>query len=116
MSEDVDQVFMADAFATRTDINIDRHPHVHQVIGGCEYCVKNSNVVSCPLRIISLKVAAQETADRSDLLSLIEMVEGFKQSIAALVAGLVSDGFSDEQARDIVAGFWRITGRPEEKS
>lgn len=57
-----------------------------------------------------------QAPEHSDLLSLIEMVEGFKQSIAALVTGLVSDGFSDEQARDIVAGFWRITGRPEEKS
>lgn len=46
-------------------------------------------------------------------LALMEGVEEFKQTVDALVKGLISDGFSDEQARDIVAGFWRGLHRSE---
>lgn len=43
---------------------------------------------------------------------LAEGIEAFKEVIGAQVSALVADGFSDEQAREIVTGLWRSTGRP----
>lgn len=42
---------------------------------------------------------------------IAKQVENFRETQRALVAGLLADGFTDEQARDIVAGLWRVTGR-----
>jgi hypothetical protein len=47
-----------------------------------------------------------------DYEALAKGVEQMREAVKAMVAGLIADGFSDEQARDIVAGLWRSTGRP----
>lgn len=49
--------------------------------------------------------------ERDRMLMLMEAVDEFRQSVNAQVQGLVSDGFSDEQAREIVTGFWRMGER-----
>lgn len=58
--------------------------------------------------------AVQMELKRQRSLALMESVEEFKQAVDALVKGLVADGFSDEQARDIVSGFWRTVGKEDE--
>lgn len=40
--------------------------------------------------------------------------EQMREVIHAMVAALVADGFSDEQAREIIAGLWRVAGRGED--
>jgi inosine/xanthosine triphosphate pyrophosphatase family protein len=52
--------------------------------------------------------------ERERMLQLMEAVDEFRQAVNATVQGLVTDGFTDAQARDIVAGFWRQAGRKEE--
>lgn len=46
--------------------------------------------------------------------SLAQSVEQVREVMKAMVAGLVADGFSDEQARDIIAGLWRSAGKPDD--
>lgn len=48
------------------------------------------------------------------LLDQMQAVEDTRQALSALVAGLVADGFSDEQARDIIVGMWRHAGKPKD--
>lgn len=36
-----------------------------------------------------------------------------REAVGAMVAGLMADGFTDEQARDITAGLWRSIGRKD---
>lgn len=43
--------------------------------------------------------------------SLMEGIAQMRESMKAVIAGLMADGFSEEQARDIVAGFWRMAGK-----
>jgi hypothetical protein len=50
-----------------------------------------------------------------DFEALAAGVEQMREAVRAMVAGLVADGFTDEQARDIVAGIWRSTGRNTEE-
>ena len=38
-------------------------------------------------------------------------VEEMRETFRAMVAGLIADGFTDEQARDIIAGIWRQMGK-----
>ena len=42
----------------------------------------------------------------TDYNELAGAVEDFREIINALVAGLISDGFTDREARALVAGFW----------
>lgn len=50
-------------------------------------------------------------ADGIDFEQLATGVEEMREATRAMVAGLVEDGFSDEQAREIVTGLWRSAGR-----
>jgi hypothetical protein len=42
----------------------------------------------------------------TDYNELANAVEEFREVINALVAGLITDGFTDREARALVAGFW----------
>lgn len=44
---------------------------------------------------------------------LAQSVEELREVIRAMVAGLTTDGFTDEQARGIVAGIF-MHGKPKE--
>jgi hypothetical protein len=46
-----------------------------------------------------------------DFEALAAGVAEMREAVRAMVAGLMTDGFSEEQARDIVAGIWRSTGK-----
>lgn len=49
-----------------------------------------------------------------DYSALMDGVLEMREAVNALVVGLVGDGFSEEQAREIVAGFFRMSGRKDE--
>lgn len=52
-------------------------------------------------------MAEQDSETTSvDYSQLAQSVEEFREIINALVAGLVTDGFTDREARALVAGFW----------
>jgi uncharacterized membrane protein YebE (DUF533 family) len=42
--------------------------------------------------------------------ALAEGIDEMREMVRAMIAGLVADGFSDEQARAIVAGFFAVMG------
>lgn len=44
-----------------------------------------------------------------DYEALAQGVAEMREAVGAFVAALKTDGFSDEQARDIVTGFFRAT-------
>lgn len=46
-----------------------------------------------------------------DYALLAAQVEGMREILSALVAGLVKDGFTDREARQIIAGSFG-TGKP----
>lgn len=43
-----------------------------------------------------------------------QAIDEIRELLRAMVAGLVADGFTDEQAREIVTGMWRSSGEREE--
>lgn len=45
-----------------------------------------------------------------DYEDLARATDALREMVNAMVAGLVSDGFTNEQARDIVAGSFRAVG------
>lgn len=45
--------------------------------------------------------------------ALMDAILDLREAVNALVVGLMNDGFSEEYARDIVAGFYRMSGRDE---
>lgn len=49
-----------------------------------------------------------------DYYQLMEGIIEIRESVQALTLGLMKDGFSEDQARDIVAGFFRATGRGDD--
>jgi len=50
-----------------------------------------------------------------DFEAVADGVQQMRETVNAMVVALVADGFTDEQARDIVAGLWRST-RPSRPS
>jgi uncharacterized membrane protein YebE (DUF533 family) len=53
----------------------------------------------------------------TDFAELAANMEEFREVLRAMVAGLVAEGFEDEQARTIVTGLFRVMGKdPEEGS
>lgn len=64
--------------------------------------------------MIGDKTPAAEIIDYTEL---AKTVDAFREAVNALVAGLVSDGFTDREARGLVAGFWasRIEGAQNEQ-
>lgn len=53
-------------------------------------------------------------SDGYDFNQLAAGVDELREALQAMVAGLVADGFTDEQARDIISGLWRTMGRDSE--
>lgn len=52
----------------------------------------------------------------SSLIALAYLADTIRENSAALVAGLMNDGFTDEQARAIVAGYFAVlTKKPAEE-
>lgn len=49
---------------------------------------------------------------RSPYEALAEGIDEVKELARVMVRGLMSEGFTEEQARDITAGIWRTAGRP----
>lgn len=47
---------------------------------------------------------------------LAQGVEDLRESLRAMVAGLVADGFTDREAREILVGIWRMQGKEEDLS
>lgn len=43
-----------------------------------------------------------------------QVMDEIRELLRAMVAGLVADGFTDEQAREIVTAMWRSTSEREE--
>lgn len=98
-----DGILRITSFTTSADAaKIRQAGHVHDMRGG-ETCVKRRSMVDpCPLAPSTLE---------SLLTRQMEAVTETREGINALVQALVADGFSDEQARDIVAGMWRTVGK-----
>jgi uncharacterized membrane protein YebE (DUF533 family) len=46
-----------------------------------------------------------------DFETLAQGVEDVREVINSFVAALTADGFTDDQARDIITGMWRSFGR-----
>lgn len=46
---------------------------------------------------------------------LAQGIEQMREMIRAMVAGLVADGFTDEQARAIIAGMFAMTPPKEDE-
>ena len=47
-----------------------------------------------------------------DYEALAATVEGVREMVNATVRGLIEDGFTDEQAREITTAFFRTVGKP----
>lgn len=54
-----------------------------------------------------------EETSEIDYGALMDGVLEMREAVNALVVGLMRDGFSEEQARDIVVGLFRMSGRRE---
>lgn len=49
-----------------------------------------------------------------DYETLAQAIDATRETVRALVVGLMADGFSDSEARDIVAGLFRNLRRTDE--
>jgi len=106
------------ATATTTQEEIVRAAHVHcKGADGNEFCYKRRRSdLPCPFEDPAPAAAEEQVRSeeaRQMMLRQMEVIEDFKRTIAAMVAGLVADGFTDREARDIVAGFWRNMNQQE---
>lgn len=98
---DSDEILYVDLTTTPQEVR--EATHVHNKINGVERCVKR--------RALTEPCIADPAAPESPLIKQMEAVEEMREGINALVAALVDDGFSHDQARDIVAGMWRTAER-----
>lgn len=51
-----------------------------------------------------------------DYLKMAEGVEDLRETLRVMVAAAKAEGFTEEQARDIVAGLWRSVGTDKKKT
>jgi len=108
---DADGIFRITHHTTSADSsNIATAKHVHDMRGGKERCVKRPSL-STPC---SADPAAPAEPTHADLLNLAAAVDGMREVISALCAGLKADGFNDEQARIIVTGVFATIGKGEQ--
>lgn len=51
--------------------------------------------------------------EQFDFTEFATAIDDVREAMRAMVAGLMSDGFTEEQAREMVAGMWRMAGRKD---
>lgn len=87
--------------------DMQHYAHVHVLRNGREVCAKNRNGPPC-------EIEERVMAEKMGYAAMAIAVDHTRETTRALVASLVHDGFTDEQARDIVAGMFRSVKVREE--